>query len=81
MAKAFDSTLVPLTCTPREAAARLGLGRDAVYFLCRSGQLPAYRLGRSYKIPVAQLESWLAEQVAQDTAKRRAEFDVEQGVG
>jgi len=48
-----------LTVGPKEAAARLGLGRVAVYRLLREGRLPAVRVGRHYRIPVRALEQAL----------------------
>jgi len=49
-----------LMVTPREAAAKLGLGRASVYRLLREGRLPAVRLGRVYRVPVRVLEEILA---------------------
>lgn len=73
-----ETTNTPLTCSPNQAARRIGIGRDRVYWLCRTGQLPAYKVGRSYRIPIAVLDSWLAEQAERESAERLAEFQAEQ---
>jgi len=51
-----------LTLSPREAAARLGLGRTLVYRLLRAGRLPAVKVGSRphYRVPVKALEEALA---------------------
>jgi len=52
-----------LTCSPWEAAARLGLGRATVYRLLKAGRLPAVRVGRKpcFRIPVKALEEALED--------------------
>ena len=48
-----------LTCSPLEAAALLGVGKDAVYELIHSRQLPTRKIGRNFRIPVSALQAWL----------------------
>jgi len=48
-----------LSITPREAARMLGCRLEVVYRLLESGQLPARRLGRAWKISPAAIEEWL----------------------
>jgi len=57
----MDARREALTVNPREAAARLGLGRGTVYRLLRCGRLPSVRVGRrpNYRIPTAALEEVL----------------------
>ena len=38
-----------------------GIGRISVYHLIESGQLPAFRMGRTYKIPKSSAEKFLKE--------------------
>lgn len=45
--------------TVDEAADRLRIGRRQCYDLVRQGVIPSLRLGRSIRIPVAQLETML----------------------
>lgn len=45
--------------TPRQLAEYLSLGRDKVYAMLAAGQLPAVKLGRTYRTPRKALEEWL----------------------
>ncbi len=54
-----DRMLLP----PREAAATLGIGRDATYRLIREGRLPAIAVGRRILIPVSALASWVEREL------------------
>lgn len=49
----------PLTLTPREAARRSGLPRDYVYRSLDAGKLRAIRIGRAWRIPATELESFV----------------------
>lgn len=44
------------TCSVEEAAAVLGIGRGTAYQAARSGELPALRFGRSWRVPLAELD-------------------------
>lgn len=48
-----------LTLTVSECAQALHLGRNTVYDLIRSGDLPAFRVGRVIRIPQAALHEWI----------------------
>ncbi|MEU3455677.1 helix-turn-helix domain-containing protein [Micromonospora sp. NPDC006766] len=45
---------------PAEAAALLGVCRDTVYVLMRSGRLRSVKLGRARLIPVVAIEELLS---------------------
>ena len=47
---------------PAEAAETLGIGRTRIYDMLASGDLPAIRIGRSIRIPVAALQQWIERQ-------------------
>ena len=49
-----------LVLTYREAAASLGVCERTVWGLVRDGSLRAVRIGRSVRIPVSELERFLA---------------------
>jgi len=49
-----------LLVTPEEAARRLSLGRTTVYELMATGELESVRIGRSRRIPVSSLVSFVA---------------------
>jgi excisionase family DNA binding protein len=45
-----------------EVAAALGVGRATAYELMASGELPTVRIGRSVRVPRAELEQWVRRQ-------------------
>lgn len=53
-----------LTLSVREAARVLGIGRDATYAAIRERRLRALALGRRLRVPRAELERFLAEELA-----------------
>ncbi|TSA87904.1 helix-turn-helix domain-containing protein [Deinococcus detaillensis] len=48
-----------LTRKPEEAAPMLGVGRNGVYDLIRSGALRSIRIGRKIVIPLSAIEDFL----------------------
>ncbi len=50
-----------LLLRPEEAAEALPVGRDRIYELMGSGFLRSVKLGRSRRIPVAELEAFVEE--------------------
>lgn len=53
-------TAVPrLLLRVEEAAEALGVSRTTFYSLLRSGEMPVVRIGRSVRVPVAALESYV----------------------
>ncbi|MBI1309684.1 helix-turn-helix domain-containing protein [bacterium] len=51
-----------LAVSYREAAAALGVCERSVWGLVRDGKLSAIRIGRSVRVPVAELERFVATQ-------------------
>jgi excisionase family DNA binding protein len=49
----------PLLVSVREAARRLGIGRDACYALVKEGRLGHLKVGRRVRVPVAALERFI----------------------
>lgn len=49
-----------LLLTIPQAAAQLGLGRSTLYLLIRAGELTPVHVGRAVRIPVCELDRWLA---------------------
>ncbi len=49
--------------TVPEVMARLRVGRHAVYALIRARRLASLRIGRARRVPVASVETFLAEQL------------------
>lgn len=48
-----------LFLTLAEAAAQLRLSRNTIYKLCRSGELPAVKVGRQWRIRSRDFATWL----------------------
>lgn len=51
--------------TVRELAERLRISRASAYLLCRQAGFPAVRIGGQIRVPVVELENWLAQRVGQ----------------
>ncbi len=61
-----DMTRQPMLMRVSEVAHELRLARSFVYELIQSGQLPAVRIGRSIRVPRAELEAWVHERAQAD---------------
>ncbi len=59
-----------LLLKPSEVAEALGVGRTTAYELIRTGRLPTIRVGRSVRVPRAELERWLTDQTTGVASKR-----------
>lgn len=64
MTRPEAAPLPRLAYTVAEVAASIGLSEDAVYDLCASRELPSRKVGRRVLIRRADLEQWLAKDVA-----------------
>lgn len=53
-----------LLVSVRDAASRLGLGRDSTYQLVREGRLRHVRIGRRVLVPVTELAAFVARESA-----------------
>jgi len=54
-----------LLLKPMEVAEMLGLGRSRTYEMLAVGELPSIRIGKSIRIPVKDLDEWIAERQGQ----------------
>lgn len=54
-----------LLYTIEEAADALGISRAHMYLLLGRGELPSIQIGRSRRIPVAALQSFIEERTVQ----------------
>jgi excisionase family DNA binding protein len=61
--------------TAAEVADDLRVSTMTVYRLIRRGDLPAVRVGRNYRVRVADLESYLAEQVVDPASVDLGDID------
>ena len=60
-----------LICTPAEAAEALVTSPDKVRELIQSGELPAYREGRNFKIVISQLHEYIQNRATEETERRK----------
>lgn len=44
--------------TPAEVMEELGIGRNTFYRLVNSGELPAFRIGKLWRVKRSELETW-----------------------
>ncbi len=58
----------PLLISVREAAHRLGLGRDTAYQLVRERRLRSLAVGRRVLIPVSELVAFVERETERETA-------------
>ena len=49
------------------AAAELGVGADCIYDLCRSGDIPARKVGKSWRLSKSAISEWLALRILAPT--------------
>lgn len=61
----MDKILLTVT----EAANRLALGRTMVYALVLRGEIASLKVGRARRIPVAALERFVQDRLAQDAGE------------
>ena len=60
----------PLLLRVEEAAKALQIGRNKVYELAATGEIPSLHLGRQLRIPAQELREWIREQ-AQGAERKR----------
>lgn len=59
-----DSKTRPLLVSIKQASAMLSISRSVIYQLMDAGQLTPIRIGRSVRLPVEQLERFVADRLA-----------------
>jgi excisionase family DNA binding protein len=64
--------VVPLLLTIPQAASALAVGRTTVYELIGAGDLEAVHIGRSVRIPVDALQSFVNRRATRTSPARRA---------
>jgi excisionase family DNA binding protein len=62
-----QSSDTPLVMKPLEAARQLGVGISTTYKLMKTGELDAFRCGRSRRITVASIHAYIARRIAADS--------------
>jgi len=64
------STVEPLVVTPREACALLGIGNTRLYRLLGDKLLDSYKDGKSRRIPITSIKSYIAQRLAESMGAR-----------
>ena len=57
-----------LMLRPAEAAEAIGVSRAKGYELIARGEIPSVKVGGCVRVPVAALQSWIAQQLAAKAA-------------
>jgi excisionase family DNA binding protein len=53
---------------PAEAADVIGVSRAKAYEMIAAGQIPSVKIGGCVRVPVAALQSWIDQQLAEKSA-------------
>ena len=54
--EAYKEEHLPVVLTPAEAMDILGVGKNTMYRLLKSGELNGFRVGRSWRVPESSIE-------------------------
>ncbi len=65
-----SSEIGPLLLSPEEASRVLGISRSKLYQLMAKGEIPSITVGRSRRVPTAELRGWLAGRIEAEYAGR-----------
>ena len=57
---AYKQERLPVVLTAAEAMDVLGVGKNTMYRLLKTGELPAVRIGRAWRINLENLQAFLA---------------------
>jgi excisionase family DNA binding protein len=57
-----------LLLRPEEGADAIGVSRARFYELLAEGQLKSIKIGRSRRIPVSELQGWIAREIEKQSA-------------
>ena len=58
-----------------EAARLIGVQASLMQKMVERGDVPAWREGRNWKIPVSSLKKWNEERAVREAAERRKAYD------
>lgn len=60
-----------LILSPAEVAESLSTSPNTILAAIQSGEIPAYREGRNWKVPKASLQQYVIDRAAKESAERR----------
>jgi len=58
---------IRLLLRPEEGAEAIGVSRARFYELLAEGRIKSIKIGRSRRIPIAEINSWIAAELAAQT--------------
>ncbi len=61
---ARQHTTTPLAIGPAKVADKIGVANSTVLQLLRNGELPGFKIGKRWLIPVKALEAWIETRAA-----------------
>ena len=64
-------SIEPLVVSAIEAAEMLRPGVHVVYSLIEKGEIPAYRVGCNWNVPITKLQQYVEERAEAETYERR----------
>jgi excisionase family DNA binding protein len=64
----MPAATVRLLLRPDEAAQVIGVSRSRFYQLLSQGLIKSIRVGRSRRVPLAELQRWVNDELAQQSA-------------
>ena len=64
-------SIEPLVVSAIEAAEMLRTGVHVVYPLIERGEIPAYRVGCNWKVPITKLQQYVEERAEAEAYERR----------
>jgi excisionase family DNA binding protein len=59
---------IRLLLRPEEGANAIGVSRARFYELMAEGRIKSINIGRSRRVPVAELQDWIAAELAEQSA-------------
>jgi len=57
--------------TPRDTAKLLKTNMNEVYRLLERGEIPAFKIGSTWKIPIGKLEEYVMTRAEEESRQRR----------
>lgn len=70
-----ETTTRALLVSIKQASEMLSISRSVIYQLIDAGQLTPIRIGRSVRLPIEQLEQFVANRLAQPNPSRHSAHD------
>lgn len=66
--------VLPMVLTVRQVADALQVGINRAYELCRSGELPSFKIGNSVRVAKTDLEAFISQKVEEACSSDTFQF-------